>query len=113
VRLARPVERGWVRPLGGARVEGHVEPLLHAQQPDAAHRARAHVQRPGDLLIRPAGTALRPIRLEQDARVRDLACRRFPRAGHLLQRSPLLGGQRHAILLSHETSSVLYPCSYT
>jgi len=92
VRLAGPVELGRVRPLGGARVERQVKPLLHEQQPDAAHRARAHVQRPGDPLVRPAGAALRHIRFEQDARVRYCARRRFPATGHLLQQGALLGG---------------------
>jgi len=92
VRLTRPIELGGIRPLGRARVERQVEPLLHEEQAEAAYRARAHVQRPGDLLIRPAGATLirpagatrRDISLEQDARVRYLARRRFPAAGHLL-----------------------------
>ena len=84
VRLTRPIELGGIRPLGRARVERQGEPLLHEEQAEAAHRARAHVQRPGDLLIRPAGATRRDISLEQDARVRYLARRRFPAAGHLL-----------------------------
>jgi len=84
VRLAGPVERGRVHPLGRARVERPVESLLHEEQSDAAHRARAHVQRRGDVLVRPTGATLRHIGLEQDARMRYFARRRFPATGHLL-----------------------------
>jgi len=56
---------------------------MHEEQADAAHRTRTHVQRLRDLLIRPVGAARRAIGLEQDARMRYLARRRFPGAGHL------------------------------
>jgi len=84
VRLAGPVELGRVHPLGRARVARQVKPLFYKEQPDAAHRARAHIQRRRDVLVRPTRAALRHIRLEQDARVPYFARRRFPRAGHLL-----------------------------
>jgi len=84
VRRARPSELGRVHPLRGARIERQVEPFLHDEQAEAAHRTRAHLQRRGDLLVRPAGATRRNVGLAQDARVRDLARRRFPAAGHLL-----------------------------
>src|SRR5271168_1710144 len=76
-----------------------LEAFLHQLPAGPGHRADAEVQRRGDLAVTPSFAGLGRVRLQQDARLYQLACTVFALVDQRVEPFALLIAELHDVLL--------------